>query len=305
MRVSLLAVLLGLVCLFSIPAQWSAPQEVVPGEPFTVVVRAEADISLVEVRDAAGVLVSAGRPFVLPFPSARGIACVVLALPTTAPPGGHELRALNGEGDVVRSAPLTVAPREFRREAIALSSSLTDLRTENPEARQAEAEQLREVLESFDPLAVYHLGTFSMPLAEARRTSLFGDRRRYAYADGGTAAATHNGIDLAAPEGFPIASFVGRPVMASGAGVVRVARERIVTGNTVVVEHLPGVFSLYYHLNDLLVREGDIVENGELIGTVGATGLATGPHLHWEFRVNGVAADPDIMVARPLVDFDR
>ena len=80
------------------------------------------------------------------------------------------------------------------------------------------------------------------------------------------------------------------------------ASERIITGFTVVIEHLPGLYSLYYHLDSLSVREGQRVSQGDRIGTVGSTGLATGPHLHWEVRSAGVAVDPDLLVKRPLID---
>ena len=80
------------------------------------------------------------------------------------------------------------------------------------------------------------------------------------------------------------------------------ASERIITGFTVVIEHLPGLYSLYYHLDSLSVREGQRVSQGDRIGTVGSTGLATGPHLHWEVRSAGVAVDPDLLVKRSLID---
>ena len=65
------------------------------------------------------------------------------------------------------------------------------------------------------------------------------------------------------------------------------------TGWSVVIEHLPGLYSLYYHMSELKVKEGDIVKEGQLIGLSGATGLATGPHLHWEMRLNMAAVNPD------------
>jgi murein DD-endopeptidase MepM/ murein hydrolase activator NlpD len=86
--------------------------------------------------------------------------------------------------------------------------------------------------------------------------------------------------------------------------VVVLARSRIVTGNSVVIEHLPGVYSLYYHLDKIEVTEGAIVNTGALIGLSGATGLATGPHLHWEIRVSGENTDPDAFISRPLLDKD-
>jgi len=80
------------------------------------------------------------------------------------------------------------------------------------------------------------------------------------------------------------------------------AEDRILTGLTIIIEHLPGVFSLYYHLDRLDVVPGDAVVAGDAIGTVGSTGLSTGPHLHWELRVAGAAVDPSPYLERPLVD---
>ena len=82
-------------------------------------------------------------------------------------------------------------------------------------------------------------------------------------------------------------------------------RTRIVTGNTIVLEHLPGVFSLYYHLSDVLVQENEIVEEAQIIGKAGASGLATGPHLHWEIRVSGVATDPEVFIRQKIIDYEE
>jgi murein DD-endopeptidase MepM/ murein hydrolase activator NlpD len=101
------------------------------------------------------------------------------------------------------------------------------------------------------------------------------------------------GLDLAAP--------VGTPVYSSGDGIVRMARNRIVTGETVVIEHLPGVYSLYYHLDEISVEEGEEIAVGAMIGTVGSTGLATGPHLHWEIRVAGVPVSPEDATKQALL----
>ena len=131
-------------------------------------------------------------------------------------------------------------------------------------------------------------------MGDFRETSFFGDRRTYLYSDGGKAGAVHHGIDYATPR--------GTPVHASGAGRVAMAKNRIMTGHTIVLEHLPGVFSLYYHLDGISVREGEMVEAGRKIGESGATGLITGPHLHWEVRAAGNAVEPKILLARPLLD---
>jgi len=108
------------------------------------------------------------------------------------------------------------------------------------------------------------------------------------HADGGVDASTHWGVDYGCPS--------GTPVRAALSGRVAMAEYRIVTGNTVVIEHFPAVFTIYMHLETMMVVQDAIVGRGEAIGTVGATGLATGPHLHWELRVAEVACDPETLV---------
>jgi len=83
------------------------------------------------------------------------------------------------------------------------------------------------------------------------------------------------------------------------------AADRIVTGKTVVVEHVPGLFSLYMHLSSISVAEGQVVERGASLGLSGSTGLSTGPHLHWEVRAAGQAVDPEYWLSRPPLDKDR
>jgi murein DD-endopeptidase MepM/ murein hydrolase activator NlpD len=95
----------------------------------------------------------------------------------------------------------------------------------------------------------------------------------------------HEGIDLPAPR--------GTPVLAAGAGVVTWAAPKSgAWGKLVVLRHADGVRTLYAHLSRITVHLGDVVAGGTIIGRVGATGDATGPHLHFEVRVDGAAIDP-------------
>jgi murein DD-endopeptidase MepM/ murein hydrolase activator NlpD len=94
----------------------------------------------------------------------------------------------------------------------------------------------------------------------------------------------HNGIDYAAPTGTPVRNV--------GDGVIDFAGWKNGYGNTVVVRHAGGKETLYAHLSRVDVRRGQRVEQGQRLGAVGATGWATGPHLHFEFRVGGVHRDP-------------
>ena len=83
------------------------------------------------------------------------------------------------------------------------------------------------------------------------------------------------------------------------------AEFRILTGNSVVLEHFPGIYSLYYHMDSLNVEEGQPLVQGDQIGELGSTGLVTGPHLHWELRVNTIPVDPMKYLERGLIDKDE
>jgi murein DD-endopeptidase MepM/ murein hydrolase activator NlpD len=101
----------------------------------------------------------------------------------------------------------------------------------------------------------------------------------------------HLGVDYAAP--------TGTPVRAVGAGVVQLAGRQSGYGNVVEINHGSQRTTLYAHLNTIDVKLGQRVEQGQTIGGVGSTGWATGPHLHFEFRVNGVHQDP-MLVAKAV-----
>lgn len=222
---------------------------------------------------------------------------VLLGVPSTAAVGTADVQiAVDDEARraTVIHRTIEIVHREFRRERIALNGSLTSIRAD-PDPRKAEESRiLWELLNSTDLASRYHTGRFEMPLRSVRYTSHFGDRRTYAYSDGNETAAIHNGIDLGAP--------TGTPIYAPAGGRVRMATSRIVTGGTIVIEHLPSVYTLYYHLHTIDVSVGDVVERGDIIGTVGSTGLSTGPHLHWEIRVSGAAVDPALLLSEPLLD---
>jgi murein DD-endopeptidase MepM/ murein hydrolase activator NlpD len=220
----------------------------------------------------------------------------LLGLPSTLEAGLYTLQVSGtaAEGLFIYLAEITVHHRSFRMESISFDQALSSLMTSPSALREREAAELLEVLATFRGSAVFHTAALALPVQGARRTSLYADRRLYRYVDGGSSRSLHNGVDLACPE--------GTPVTAAGSGRVVLAGSRLMTGNSVVLEHLPGVYSLYYHLRDVEVQEGDLVAQGACIGTVGSTGLATGPHLHWELRVAGVAVDPEIFLDRPLID---
>ncbi len=219
----------------------------------------------------------------------------MLGVPSDASPGIYTVSAGDGENLHIE-AVLNVIKRDFISEDIPLTKSMSTLRQSEDIRKAEEWKILYGILTSVDPDAVYMSSDLSLPVTALRQTSFFGDRRRYLYDDGTTATSLHNGIDYSAVPGTPIYS--------PGPGKVVFSDMRILTGNTVVIEHLPGVYSLYYHMQEINTEAGKILKERELIGTVGATGLVTGAHLHWEIRVAGVAVEPETWLTESLIDKD-
>ena len=178
---------------------------------------------------------------------------------------------------------------------ISLDKANTLLRTAPDSARTAESEVFAKLFDTKDRTALFASGPMVKPLFVAwRETAGFADERRYIYYNGKTDSTVHGGIDLGAKE--------GSVVSASAAGRVVFAAKRILTGNTIVIEHLPGLFSLYMHLSAIDITEGQVVDSGQRIGLVGSTGFSTGPHLHWELRVGSTSVDPHYWLTRSLLD---
>lgn len=219
---------------------------------------------------------------------------VLLGVASTIRPDTYDLRVYGAPGESYARSSLRVGPRSFVSEDIPLSMTITELRRNQDPRKREQALEMIALTSRFNRDATFWGGSFSPPVESTRRTSRFGDRRRFIYADGEEARSIHNGVDLAAPR--------GTPVYAPGSGRVVFAEERIVTGNSVVIEHFPGVYGLFYHLDSIDVSEGELLEPGTRIGTVGSTGVSTGPHLHWELRVGGVSVDPGPFLELPLVD---
>jgi murein DD-endopeptidase MepM/ murein hydrolase activator NlpD len=118
------------------------------------------------------------------------------------------------------------------------------------------------------------------PLTPAIISGYFGEQRSF---NGGPPSGHHGGTDFGLP--------LGEPVRSTNRGTVVLARALAVRGNMVIVDHGGGIFSGYAHLDTIAVAESELVGRGQLLGTVGTTGLSTGPHLHWELSVAGVLID--------------
>jgi murein DD-endopeptidase MepM/ murein hydrolase activator NlpD len=144
-------------------------------------------------------------------------------------------------------------------------------------ARVSEAKRRDDAREDF-------LAGFQLPVADARISGVYGSQR----VDNGVPQSPHAGLDMAVP--------TGTPVHAPAAGVVSLADPgMILTGGTVLIDHGFGLSSALIHMSQLDVKTGDKVVAGQVIGLSGATGRASGPHVHWGFSWFDVRLDPALL----------
>lgn len=137
-------------------------------------------------------------------------------------------------------------------------------------------------LQSMPPLE--SLSTFVFPIFAPKKSSTFGTRKHPVH----KTIRHHNGVDLAAPKGTPI-----RAIMS---GTVVFAHDYEGYGNLITIRHSDELTSHYGHCDKIKVAVGQAIKAGQIIGTVGDTGLATGPHLHFEIRIDGKAYNPEMLI---------
>ncbi|MCK5251184.1 MAG: peptidoglycan DD-metalloendopeptidase family protein [Spirochaetaceae bacterium] len=263
-------------------------QAVITGDPM--------DNLSVSLQDTRNRTLSRSEGFLWRSPAGRSISVALLGIPSTVTPGRYTLvmNADQGRAEWRLERSITVTDVVFPEQVIFLSDKMNNLYTDESERKKSEARKLWAILTAFNKTAIHHTESLIEPLAEGVPTAGFGDRRRYHIPDGSETSSVHFGLDLWAE--------LGTPVKASGRGRIVLATERYLTGNTVIIEHLPGVYSLYYHMDSINVREGEMVNQGDRIGTVGETGFATGEHLHWELRVGATPVNPEPFLDAPLLD---
>jgi murein DD-endopeptidase MepM/ murein hydrolase activator NlpD len=204
----------------------------------------------------------------------------LVGFPAWSPAGPHPLSLMAADrmGRVIQEeATVEVVAVAFPVEAVTLPPDRALLL--RPEVVQAEQERLAPIFQKVTTGRLWD--GVCVPPVGGEITSPFGARRSY---NGGPPTGYHEGVDFRGK--------VGTPVVAAHSGRVALAEALTVRGMAVILDHGLGVQSGYYHLSEILVQEGQQVEQGDRIGRVGETGLATGPHLHWEVRVQGVNVDP-------------
>ena len=201
------------------------------------------------------------------------------------PPGRFPIQvSTQGKGGVRKT--IEVVAREFPVERLTVPPGYTALDARTLKRARREKRLLQDLWLHSDSRR-YWEGRFVAP-AVGEAGSPFGLRRIF----NGEPRSAHAGIDIRAG--------MGAAVRAANRGRVVLARDLFLTGNTVVLDNGLGLFTVYVHLSEMSVRAGEIIEKGGGIGKVGATGRATGPHLHFAARIGDARVDPEALLDRTL-----
>lgn len=205
-------------------------------------------------------------------------------------PGTHELilDVVSSAGDRRLSYNVLVIKEKRAVQRLTLPKDKVDLDEDSLIRVKAEQAEIRTVLASVSERRLW-ASDFLRPV-EGPITGAFGRQRII----NGQAKNPHNGEDIAAP--------LGADVVAMNDGVVCLTADHFFSGKGIFLDHGLGLYSMYFHLSEVSVKDGEVVRRGQVIGKVGASGRATGPHLHWGVNMNGARVDPLSLIK---LSFDR
>ncbi len=212
----------------------------------------------------------------------------IIAVSYEAEPGnfGITIEARNPDRvNLTLETTVSLAEKEFQTSRFSMPARVTEGWT--AERLAEDREKVREARAESEPWPLW-LNRFVSPL-EGRVTSEYGAIRII----NNNPPRRHAGID--------IAEETGTPVVATNRGIVRLADDLLSGGKTVILDHGIGLSSTYMHLDSINVEEGQTVEREDKIGTVGMTGYATGPHLHWEVNLGSTPVNPEQLLDNDLL----
>lgn len=205
----------------------------------------------------------------------------VLGIALGAAPGDATLSVQRGDGPAT-SLRFAIRPFHYAEQRLKVAPGQVDLAPQDLARYEREHAHLAQVMATFSDGPPETLRM--RPPVPGARSSSFGLRRVF----NGQSRNPHSGMDIAAPS--------GTRVVAPAAGVVIDTGDYFFNGNTVWIDHGAGLLTMVCHLSAIDVKVGDVVAAGAPLGKVGATGRATGPHLHWSISLNRAMVDPALFL---------
>jgi murein DD-endopeptidase MepM/ murein hydrolase activator NlpD len=234
--------------------------------------------------DVEGVWFEDRPVMVIPGPGAEPVA--VIGIPLSVEPGLQKITIDAGTRSYQHT--FTVVEKAYPEQHITIANQqMVTPASQNLERIRREAARMRAQYQRFEPPPVA-LRQSPFPLlqpVQGRISGEFGLRRFY----NGEARRPHSGLDIAAAQGTPI--------VAPAAGLVTLTGDFYFNGHTIFIDHGSGLITMGCHMSKIEVAEGQHVDRGQIIGRVGATGRATGPHLHWSVYLNAERIDPRAALA--------
>ncbi|MEX0709191.1 MAG: peptidoglycan DD-metalloendopeptidase family protein [Woeseia sp.] len=233
-----------------------------------------------------------GTPPIVRFEGRRALVVrrddnwlAIIGIPLDREPGPATASICNVGDNEPRTLTFDIGTHAYREQHLTVKPGYVNPAPEQLERIIAEREHIDAALARWSDRAVDAV-TLRAPV-DGTRSSSFGSRRFF----NDEPRAPHRGMDIAAGAGTRISAPLD--------GTVLLAGDYYFTGNTVIVDHGQGLLTLYAHLQELAVEDGQILERGEHLGTVGATGRVTGPHLHFAVYLNGTPVDPALLLEAP------
>lgn len=290
-RIAIVAIVL-LASIFPVDLLTSAPPE--PRGVDGQLSGKQGEVLLVRVPVGAEATAVSGRflsrqiPFFLDDRDPRRSYVGLVGIDLQDAPGTHELALdiVSPRGHRTLSYNVLVVKGKYPVQYLTLPKDKVDLDEDSLVRVKTEQEQVRLVLNAVSEQRLWR-DLFLQPV-EGPTTGAFGRLRVI----NGQSRNPHNGEDIAAP--------LGADVVAMNDGIVRLTVDHFFSGKGIFVDHGLGLYSMYFHLSEILVKDGQAVKRGDVIGKVGASGRASGPHLHWGVRVNGARVDPFSLVKLSL-----
>ena len=233
------------------------------------------DIVIVTVKGVTGPVEGKFNGKKLYFLASTNAFKAVLGIDLFTEPGAYTLD-ITGR-DKALSRPVTVIKKKYPVQKLTLPEDMVELSPEN----EARAEREQKKVAAIWPNETERIwnGSFINP-REGKISTKFGLRRII----NGVAKNPHSGVDVAAEE--------GQEVKAPNNATVAMVDNQFFSGNSVILDHGQGIYTMFFHLSKVLVEEGQQVKKGDVIALVGSTGRSTGAHLHWGVRVQGARVDP-------------